>query len=57
MVGHSGTSLIDGDPVVCGGGDDAAAITYVECFQYERGTKNWKRVNLLENFDTDTENI
>jgi len=43
MYGHSGT-LIDGDPIVCGGND-------VKHFQYERGNKNWKRVNLLYNFD------
>jgi len=40
MVGHSGT-LIDGDPVVCGGYSE-------HCYQYVRSTKNWKKVNLLE---------
>jgi len=42
MYGHSGT-LIDGDPVVCGGWSGVA------CFRYERDTKMWKRVNLLKN--------
>jgi len=42
MVGHSGT-LIDGDPVVCGGFNGADFD--VKCFQYERGTNKWKRVN------------
>jgi len=37
MVGHSGT-LIDGDPVVCGGFNGADFD--VKCFQYERGTNN-----------------
>jgi len=40
MTDHSGTSLIDGNPIVCGGYD-------VVCFMYERDTKNWKRVKLL----------
>jgi len=48
MEGLSGT-LIDGDPVVCGG-DNGTAYD-VKCFHYERSTKKWKRVNLLRNFD------
>jgi len=54
MYGHSGT-LIDGDPVVCGGYNG----TYddVKCFHFERSTRNWKRVNLLENFDSYNSNL
>jgi len=44
---HSGT-LIDGDPVVCGGYN--GAFYDVKCFHFERSTKKWKRVYLLENF-------
>jgi len=41
MVDHSGT-VINGDPVVCGGysGSDYD----VKCFHYEREAKQWKRV-------------
>jgi len=44
MSYHFGT-VINGDPVVCGGYD--GAINNVECFLYERITKNWKRVMVL----------
>jgi len=44
MEGHSGT-LINGDPVVCGGWNGGSAN--VKCFHLERSTKKWKRVNLL----------
>jgi len=47
MVGHSGT-LINGDPIVCGGFN--GTVNDVKCFLYDRDTKNWKRVNLLQNF-------
>jgi len=48
MTFHSG-KVINGDSIVCGGfnGTDGD----IKCFQYERGTKNWKRVNLLGNFE------
>jgi len=49
MRGHSGT-LVDDDPVVCGGQYNGT-INDGKCFHYERGTKNWKRVSLLKNFD------
>jgi len=48
MYRHSGT-LINGDPVVCGDG--------LACFQYERNTKMWKRVNLLKNFDNSNSSL
>jgi len=48
MAYHSGT-LIDGDPVVCGGFNGTEYD--VKCFHFERSTKDWKMVNLLEIFD------
>jgi len=41
MAYHSGT-LINGDPVICGGFD--GVLYGYECFQYQRSTKNWKKV-------------
>jgi len=29
----------------------------VKCFHFERSTRNWKRVNLLENFDSYNSNL
>jgi len=53
MADHSGT-LISGDPVVCGGYNGDAYD--VKCFHFERSTKKWKRVNLLEIFDNLSKN-
>jgi len=44
MKGHSGT-LINGDPVVCGGWNGTDLD--VKCFQYERDRKQWRRVRSI----------
>jgi len=49
MYAHTGT-LINGDPVVCGG-DSGGILDDVKCFHYERDTKKWKRVNESKHFD------
>jgi hypothetical protein len=41
MYGHSST-LMNGDPVVCGGYNDGAKAAV--CFHYQRDTKKWKKV-------------
>jgi len=43
MAYHSGT-LINGDPVVCGGWDSSLSYD-VKCFHYQRNEKTWKRVS------------
>jgi len=43
-MGFPSGTLINGDPLVCGGRNQSNNHD-VKCFQYQRDTKIWKRVN------------